>query len=126
MCLQFFCLQVQICQVCIISLCGPWAKVAYLHFIYSLCALHVYECNQLYQILITLSTSKIIFLLSTSYIRFISQYQLNQVFNFSISSASISIFISVSILFDSASVFLSSYILAELCSSPCTLHHSRF
>ena len=58
MCLQFFYLQIQICQVCIISLCGPWAKVAYLHFISSLCALHIYECHQLYQILFILSTSK--------------------------------------------------------------------
>ena len=54
-CLQFFYLQVQISQVCVTSLCGSWAKVAYLHFIYSLCALHVYECNQLYQILFSVS-----------------------------------------------------------------------
>ena len=67
-CLQFLCLQDQISQVCITSLCGPWAKVAYLHFIYSLRALHVYECNQLYQIYFS--------------------DKLNQVFNSSISSAS--------------------------------------
>ena len=55
--------------------------------------------------------------------RFIYQYQLNQVFN---SSSTSTVFISVSIFFDSASVFLSIFILAELCSSPCTLHHSRY
>ena len=55
--------------------------------------------------------------------RFIYQYQLNQVFN---SSPASTIFISVSIFFDSTSVFLSIFILAELCSSPCTLHHSRY
>ena len=65
MCLQFFCLQVQISQVCVTSLCGPWAKVAYLYFIFSLCALHIYECNQLYQILF-LSINQIKYLISAS------------------------------------------------------------
>ena len=55
MCLQFFYLQDQISQVCITSLCGTWAKVAYLYFYYSLCGLHVYECNQLYQIYLSVS-----------------------------------------------------------------------
>ena len=50
----------------VLQLCGPRAKVAYLYFIYSLYALHIYECHQLYQILFFLSTSKSIFLLSTS------------------------------------------------------------
>ena len=55
--------RIQISQGCITRLCGSWAKVAYLHFIYNLCALHDYECNQ---IVFILSTSKSIFLLSTS------------------------------------------------------------
>ena len=62
---SFFCLQ-DSDQSGMLQLCGPWAKVAYLHFIYSLCALHIYECHQLYQILFILSTSKSIFLLNSS------------------------------------------------------------
>ena len=47
----------------VLQLCGPWAKVAYLYFIYSLYALHDCECNQ---IVFIRSTSKSIFLLNTS------------------------------------------------------------
>ena len=98
----------------VLQLCRPWAKVAYLHFISNLCALHIYECHKLYQILIILSTSKSIFLLSTSYsvLLLIPVQQVQYI-------------LSVSIFLDSTSVFLSSLLFAEICSSPCTLHHSR-
>ena len=47
----------------VLQLYGTWTKVAYLHFIYSLCALHDYECNQ---IVFILSTNKSVFILSIS------------------------------------------------------------
>ena len=84
-----------------LQLCRPWAKVAYLLFIYSLCALHIYECHQLYQILFILSTSKSIFLLSTSY----------SVFIISTSSASTVNFVSIKISQFSFSYFLLAYYL---------------
>ena len=93
--------RIQISQVCITRLCGPWDKVAYLHFIYSLCALHDYECNQ---IVFILNTSKSVFILSISSASFIQyRYSLIQL-----------------------QLFLSSYLLTEFCSSPCTLHHSKY
>ena len=88
----FYICKIQINQVCITDYVGLCVKVAYLYLVYSLCALHFYECKQ---IVIVLSTSSV-----------------NN--------------LSVSIFFDSISVILSSLLLAEFCSSPCTLHHSRY
>ena len=84
----------------VLQLYDPWAKFAYLHFIYSLCTLHDYECNQ---IVFNLSTSKSIFILNITS----SFYQYRY----------------FSIHFQ---LFFSSLLLAELSNSPCTLHHSRF
>ena len=61
----------------IFSYVGLWAKLAYLHFIYSLCALHYYECNQLVAILSSrfiLSKVKSVFILNISSASFY-QYQ---------------------------------------------------
>ena len=63
------------------------------------------------------------FMNATSYIIFISQYQLNQVFNFSISSTSLFQYRYSSI---QPQLFSFQLIFAKLCSSPCTLHHSRY
>ena len=68
----------------VLQLCGPWAKVAYLYFIYSLCVLHDYECNQ------------ILFIVSTSNQYFYS-VPVKSVFIISIRSASIVIFVSIDI-----------------------------
>ena len=87
----------------VLQLCGPWAKVAYLHFISSLCALHIYECHQLYQILFILSISKSIFY----------SVPVNQ-FSLSVPVQQIQYILSVSIFLNSASVLLSSLLLVEL------------
>ena len=76
------------------QLCGPWAKVAYLHFISSLCALHIYDYHQLYQILFILSTSKSICLYSVPVIQFSLSVPVQQV----------QYILTVSIFLDSVSV----------------------
>ena len=80
---------------------GLWAKVAYLNFIYSLCALQDQFSNQ---IVIILRTNKSVFILSISSASFY-QYQ----------------YFSIQL-----QLFLSSLLLVEFCTSACTLHHSRF
>ena len=57
---SFFVCRIQVSQVCF-TVIWPWAKIVYLHFIYSLCALHDYECNQIVFILSISSASSVCF-----------------------------------------------------------------